>query len=31
MSKAVLIVFGIACLLGLLVPAITVLAGGANP
>ena len=31
MSKAMLFVSGIVCLLGLLVPAITVLAGGANP
>ena len=31
MSKTVLIGFGIACMLTLLVPAITALAGGANP
>lgn len=31
MSRAVLIGFGIACMIGLLVPTITALAGGANP
>jgi hypothetical protein len=31
MSKAVLVAFGIACMLAVLVPALTALAGSANP
>lgn len=31
MSKAVLIAFGVACMLALLAPTIAAMAGGANP